>query len=297
MADYDPFAGTLNNNQSGGDDPFKGTISTDPIPKSENILQKAIQGINPNAVAYSMAGGTAPTDIGGFLASKFMGQPQAVQSPMVQSEGMRQEGLNTVQNPLLKGALDIGSNPMTYAGLGAAGEATGNAAENIMNPSKFYGKKMAEMATSNPEGKVDFLPHIMNAIDDPVAGKLIDKAKILERFGGTSLGEGGAVSEKLSNLSPQDSQEVVNALKSEVTKAVKEGTLKPKELGVGKLLGNLSQAQNEAFEGFKSAKFGYGLGKNTQKLAKGALKTALLGGEFKAGSDLIGPTIKHLFGL
>ena len=73
--DYDPFASTLNNQDFGDSDPFKGTLSTDAIPKSENLLQRAANKLlQPTIDSLAQAvGGTLTTEatclVRNFLAN------------------------------------------------------------------------------------------------------------------------------------------------------------------------------------------------------------------------------------
>lgn len=253
----------------------------------QGLLDKVAKSISPQQIGYEIAGGTAPGDIGLGLGAMATGRPfSSGMNIAAQAEGMRKKAVGG--NVLL----DIATDPLTYGALGMAGPKIGRAAEHIFRPSKVFGEKLAQKS-----GTVDFLPKIMEAMRDPVAGKVIEKSKVLEKFGGTTLGKGGSVSEKLSNLSAKDSQNVINALKDEVTLAVKENRLKPKQLEIGKLFGDLSRAQNEAFKGMKGAKFAYGLGKNIQKGIKGVAGTALVGGGFESGRRIAGDTLKKVFGL
>lgn len=282
MGNFDDLVPGNNKSNGGNFDEF---ISTTPIPKAENILQRAVQSTQQS---FQPQGGYSNPMIQAMSQSN----PAMAGYNVLHNfkSGMIQDAMPN--NPVGKVATDVATDPESYIGLGGATKAVGEIGSNILNPSKAYGK-----ALSSAKGTVDFLPHIMQAIDDPVAGKLIEKSGIMEKFGGSILGEGGAPIEKLSNLSAEDSQGVVNSLKDEVTKAVREGTLKPKQLEVGKLFGNLSDAQNEAFDGMKNAKWNYGAGKSIQKGAKRAIGAAILGGGFESGKDMVAPFVKHLFGL
>lgn len=290
MGNFDDLIPSSHSKTSGNFDEF---IPTSKIPKPENFLQQAIKSIQQTQMPSTMPGYNPQNplqmaaQVGNSVINNSLGPAYNIANNMKSN----MIGDAMPNNPVGAGAVDIATNPLTYVGLSGAGKVAGETAANVLNPSKVFGEKLASQ-----NGTVDFFPHIMKAIDDPVAGKLIDKAGILDKFGGTVLGEGGMPTEKLSNLSAEDSQNVINSLKDEVTKAVKEGTLKPKQLQVGKLFGDLSDAQNDAFEGMKDAKFGYGLGKNTQKIASGAFKKIITGSEIGAGGGLAWSAIKHLFG-
>jgi hypothetical protein len=91
-----------------------------------DVLSSLLSNINLNQVAYSIAGGTAPQDIGGALANKITGQNSGIGGVAPQAEDMRQSSINTTtQDPLSRIALSIVTDPMTYVGLGASKEAIG----------------------------------------------------------------------------------------------------------------------------------------------------------------------------
>ena len=197
----------------------------------------------------------------------------------------------TRDNPWASIPLNIVSDPMTIAGGGAALKSIPKTVGNFINPSKAFGKGIDALQKSNPTKKVDFFKVINNALDDPGAKKVLEKSGVIEKYGGQSIEEGGAVSERLSNLSLKESQNLVNDVKSGVKKAIKEGHVNPKEIGIAKMFKELSQAQRKAFEGFKGVQRGYGAAKNVGKFVKknvGKFVTgSVLGAGAKTGYDLL----------
>lgn len=279
----------------------------DEIKSPENILQRAVKSIiQPMAQAsgdvYSGIQNNSPWQIlrgyGKGMYAPYqgvMGAKNELLEPLNQAES---KAFGPTVGAGFKMMNEIATDPLTYIGgepaikgIQKAGNETGNFIKMAINPSKQYGKKLAEQA-----GTVDYHTPIMHSLDNPGVQKLVEKANILKRFGGREFGEGGAVSEKLANLTAKDSQEVINALKSEVPQAVKEGILKPKQLEVGKLLGNLSKAQNKAFPAMKGTKFAYGASQGVRDLAESGLKRVIAGSELGAGGSLAYNIFRRLFG-
>lgn len=85
------------------------------------VIGQLLSKVNPNQIAYSVAGGTAPQDIGGALADKITGKKSMIGGIAPQAEGMRMAGVNSItQDPISNMALNIITDPMTYAGLGVS---------------------------------------------------------------------------------------------------------------------------------------------------------------------------------
>jgi len=172
-------------------------------------------------------------------------------------------------------------DPRTYAGLALGSEGVtkgvGKVIGGIKNPSKAFGQGITNLQEAAPNQKVDFLGIIRNSMDDPKAAKVLDKSGVLEKFGGTKLTPEGTVSENLSNLTLQESQDLVNAVKDGVRVAVKEGHVKPTEIGIAKMFSELSKAQKTAFKGFDKVKRNYGVAKTVGKAASKYGKRAAIG--------------------
>lgn len=248
------------------------------VPKAENILQRALK---PIIKAYT--------------------DPQLSMIPGAQGYFAAQGGRESIiddqiKDPIASFALKTISDPTMWVAGKAAGKGVGDFVENVKDPSSVFGKKIDALQAANPTKRVDFLKTILNASDDPATKKVIDKSGIMSRFGGRTLTPEGGVTENLSNLTLKDSQELINAMKSEVRQAVKEGIVKPKEIGIAKMFGELPKAQDEAFEGFKGARKFYGVGKNIGKATKAAKKTAITGAVLGATGTVGHSFIKSLFG-
>lgn len=266
----------------------------DEIQKPENILQRASKGIleNPQQTGYELASGTAPGDLGMGLGMMAAGQPFSKGlNQSAQLEGQREAEVGKVKNPLLRAGLGIASDPMTWAGALMGGAKTAKAGEFLLNPSKGYGKAL------EAAGKVDFHGPIMQALDDPLAAKVIEKSGIMEKFGGVHLGEGGASSPRLSNLTLKESQDVTNLIKGGVSKAVVEGEhLAPKHIPITSLFSKLSEAQN-VVPGMRGAKRMYGIAKEVPQVIGKAAKRALLGSEIGGGIQMGEGLVRKIFGL
>ena len=234
------------------------------IPKAENVLTRALKATTP-----SMTSGIG------------MANPLA---PLMTARTMKEDVVNkNVKNPFTAGLVNFATDPLTYGGgFGAAKGASAVAkAPKQMFGSAGFGKRMAKLQSKSPDSRVNYMDIISRHSDDPVVKKVIDKSGVMEKFGGSVMEEGGAVSEKLKNLSLQDSQDFLNALKDEVRQAVKVGNIKPKELGVSRMFSDLVKAQDAVFQGFKGARRTYGLFKN---VGKGIKRAAPWAGYSAAGT-------------
>lgn len=224
------------------------------VPSAENILQKAAK-----AATGAMGMGT-------------MGFANPL-GPIQAGYGARDSVIDeTVKDPIANFGVKVGTDPLSWMGAGAAAKGAEELVSNVKNPSGAFGKGIERLQGASPDKRVDFFHIINNAIDDPMAKKVIDKSGILDSFGGTKLTDVGTLSENLSNLTLQESQDLVNAMKSGVRQAVKEGTVKPTEIGIAKMFSELSKAQKGTFEGFDKVAKNYGAGKNMGKFLKTAGK-------------------------
>lgn len=264
------------------------------VDKPQNILQRASQAIlqNPRQVGYEVAGGTLPGDVGMGLGMMATGHPfSSGLNQAAKAETMREGEVSKVQNPLLQVGLDMATDPMTWAGFGIGGKKTADTAGFLMNPSKGYGQAL------EAAGNVDFHVPIMDALSDPLASKVLDKSGVMDKFGGIHLGEGGASSPRLSNLTLKESQDIINLIKGGVSKAVVEGEhLAPKHIPITTLFSKLSEAQNTV-PGISGAKKMYGIAKEVPEVVGKVAKRALLGSEIGGGYEVGKGLIKKIFGL
>ena len=247
------------------------------VPKSQNILQRIATSIIQNVPK-------APLGVQANLNFPFLPQMPMDNPVMDDAMDAANEPL-TKGNPFLKAAIPMAGNVLagTAMGGGAVLKGAKGAVENAKNPSKVLGRKIGELQSASPDKRVDFLKIMMGAMDDPKAGKVIEKSGIMSKYGGNTMDEAGAVTENLSNLKLQQSQDLLNDLKDGLRQAVKEGTVKSSERGIAKMLGDSVKAQDSVFQGFKSARGGYGFGKNLSKAAKTVKKQAVRGAAYGAG--------------
>ena len=250
---------------------------------ASSAIQSGLQGAgNPLGVSVNPSFPFMPT-LPGDIPAMSSGMEEA-QMPITQGDPMAQAGM-ALGSGLLAGGKMV-AKPMSRGISGVA--------KNLRNPSKVFGESIERLQSSKPSQKVDFFSIINNALEDPMAKKILDKSKVLQRYGGRNLEEGGAISERLSNLSLKESQDLVNAVKSSIRKAVRKGDVGSNEIGISKMFKDLSEAQRSAFEGFKGAQKGYGIGKNVgqavkkapRNFAKAAITGAGLGVGGKVGYDI-----------
>lgn len=248
------------------------------VPATENILQRAakvVTSISPQQVGYEMMGGTAPSDIGMGLGMAATGQPfSSGLNPMAQAEGMREGAVG--DNPLL----GIATDPMTYAGMGGVGKGAVGLGKSLMKPSKAYGQ-----ALSKAPGKVDFLKIISKHEGDPIVQKVLKKANIFKKYGGSNLEEGGAMSEKLANLSAKESQNLINDVKLGKDALVQGKRIRPNEIGLAEFFSDLSKVQSK-LPGVGGAKKMYGVAKNVGKFVKSNVGKLATGSVIGAGAKL-----------
>lgn len=265
----------------------------DKKPHFQNILQNAAKSIG----AAAQAGMQNASPLGVKVNPSFPFLPQMpTDSPALQA------GMDEAQMPITKG------NPFAQAGMGLASnllaggilggkqavKGVGETVGDLRQPSKAFGRKIGSMQKSEPGKRVDFLNIISEGMNDPKASKVIEKSGVMGKYGGSSLGEGGSVSENLSNLSLKDSQDLINSLKDGVRQAVKEGVVKPTEIGISKMFGELAKAQ-QVFSGMKVARGAYGFAKKSGKAASSLKKNFVRGASYGAGLGAGGTAIAYPF--
>jgi len=269
--------------------PIGGSVKS--IPAHENVLGKAAkmamgsinEGMNPSASTE----GSNPLSTALNMGVSGMSASTPWQQRMGQN--MQSSIINeSTENPMGRLGMHLATDIGTGLMLGGPGMAkgAGEMVENVKNPSKVFGRKLGSLQSANPKGKVDFLSILSRASDDPMAGKVLQKSGVLEKFGGQNLGEGGMPIDKLANLTLEDSQNLLNDIKAGVRKAVKEGDVKSTEIGIAKMFKELAEAQKATFPGLQSAKSSYGFAKNLGKGVKSVAKVGALGAAAGAGGTL-----------
>lgn len=259
------------------------------IPKTENLLSRAAKiGMEPFM--------SKPPD----MAHPFQSSIDSTMGGLKRTPGLGsymqahdvKSGL--IDNP----ALDIASDPETYLGAGAVFKGIKNAPRVFKNKfgSKGFGKSMEKLQSKSPDSRVNYFDVVMRHSDNPSVKKVMEKAGVMDKFGGQSMDEAGATSEKLANLSLQESQDFLNAIKDEVRQAVKIGNIKPKELGVSRFISDLVSSQDKAFKGFSGARKSYGLYKKVGKAGKAISKASLTGAGLYAGGRLGHEAVKAFIG-
>jgi len=252
------------------------------VQPSENILQRASK-----VVQSAMSAGMQNMSPLGVQANpKFPFFPTMPTDSSAMSAGMSEANM-----PITKGnqTADIGiglASGLLAGGklsAGAVGKKVGAGVANLKNPSKVFSEKISGM-----KGKVDFFKVINDALDDPDAAKILKKSGVIKKYGGSTVDEAGAMTDKLSNLSPQDSQNILNRVKDSVTLTVRKGNVSSSQLGIQKLITGMSKAQESALEGIKEAKHSYGFAKEFGKGLKKYGKKALSGASWTGGAGLVG---------
>lgn len=270
------------------DAPSGGSISS--IPKTENIFQKitsAITSLSPQAAnpQHPFQSGIGATTQGLKQVPGLSGYMQGHEA----KSGVINDAMPG--NPVGAIATDFISDPETWIGANGLAEGAKNTYKNIKNPSKFFGEGIDRLQSKNPSQRVDFFKIINDSLSDPKASKVLEKSGVLDRFGGTRSNEFGTLTDRLSELTLQDSQDLVNSLKDGVRQAVKEGTVKPSERGIAKMFSELSKAQKSSFQGFDKVARDYGVGKNLGKFASSASKRFINGLPWGAGVGASGGVI------
>lgn len=298
-------------------------ISNQPPDNWQNVLHQASRSvIDSNRQAQAGASeflrnpmGGADSYMKGFnnpqgsetFANQFIRQDMEKNPGMIEDKNTIPAFLQTLPSNLIGSQVDMMANPLQAAS-GAAigkyggplikgiaespvGKAVGNFGEFISNPSAGYGKAL------KVPGNVDFHAPVMEALNDPLAAKVIDKSGIMEKYGGIKLGEGGSSSPRLSNLNGQEAQDIINKIKGGLSKTVVDGEhLAPKHLPITNLLSQLSEAQNE-LPGMTGAKRFYGVAKEVPEVIGKIAKRALLGSQLGGGYEIGAGLVKKIFGL
>jgi len=264
---------------------FEDIDSQPTIDHPENILQRASK-------AMQQAYNSTPLSAYG----KVMGAKNKFLDPMLREDQLLNEsmpevipGTKGIQNAM-HGATNwltrnVFTDPLNYMaaeGITKVGSSAvrgiGKVGRSVFNPSKVYGE-----ALDSSKGKVNFLDVIYKHSDDPAVKKVLEKSGVIEKYGGTSLGEGGSVTEKLSNLSQRQAQNLINDVKVGESRAMLSGdVVKSNKVGLSKFFSDLSRAQGQADPSMKGAKALYGFSKGIKKVGKDLSKKAVSGAEWGA---------------
>ena len=249
--------------------------------------QESFGGIQPTENLLQRMGKAAMQP---FMPDAFgkPGMNQALQmsgmAPYMGARGAQEELLNEIENPIARFGAGVVSDPLSWMGGSAVAKGAGKVAKSVIKPSTVYGE-----AVSKAPGKVNFLQIISKHSDDPIVKKVLDKAGIVEKYGGRTLGEGGSVSDNLANLTSEQAQNLINDMKVGQTKGFLTGDLvKSDKVNLSKFFGDLSKAQNEALPGMKGAKKLYGFSKGVGKFAKKYGRAAATGVATGAGLGIGG---------
>lgn len=239
--------------------------------RAENILQKAAKAVMTIAQPDVQVNSQFPflPKIGGI-------------SQNVYDAGMdiTSDKLTDTGHPVAASAVPIASSLLSGVALGAKplARGAGKLGKSLFKPSETYGE-----ALNKSTGKVNFLDIISKYSDDPAVAKVLKKSKIVEKYGGQSLEEGGAVSEKLANLSAKESQNLINDVKLGKEVLLSGKRIRSNEVGLAKFFSELSKAQTES-TGLGTAKKLYGVSKNVGKFVKRNVGNFVTGSVIGAGA-------------
>lgn len=262
----------------------------------QNVLTKAAKSVVDSAIK------PGPFGLPGPLFAQTRGYEALSGMKDEAIEGTVGKSNTAMFGPTAGGALTFGAkmatDPLAWVGGGAAKSGAnklGSAYKNIKNPSKAFGESMKSISKSNPEARVNFSDIINRASEDRVAKKVIDKSGVLDKFGGRTLTKDATLSENLSSMNLEDSQTLINDIKASLRNSLKDGSaVKSTEIGLTKMLGELSSATKKAFPGIEKVRSSYGravnIGEGIKKAGKvattGAITGLGLGAGGKAGYEI-----------
>ena len=240
------------------------------IPKSENVLQRAIKSINPNQVGYEVAQGKGPLDIGmGLGRMATGGKFSSGMNISSQAEGMRKEGAG--DNWLL----DIASDPTTYGGTGGALKGIGSGAKKlfpyISKEARVGFTKGVEKSLKSRRGALTRgFTHSLNK-----SKAKVDLSDILD--------EGSEITE----FTMKEAQDLKNAISQGIPDAVKSSIkIDPKHFGDRRIAGLISDRMKKADSEMASVIDKYGKHAENFKSAISPIKGAR-GSENIFGSNLV----------
>lgn len=271
--------------------------SEDKPEHSENILQRVAKSLG----AAAQSGMKNMSPLGVSVNPKFPFMPQMPTDSPALSSGMDEAQMPiTKGNPWAQAGMGIASNLLASTfpggGAGAVAKKAGEGISNLKNPSAFLGKNIEKIQGQNNGKGVNFLDIISRHQGDQFVDKVLEKSGVLEKFGGSTMDDVGAVTDNLSNLPLQKSQDLINDIKVGLTNTLKEGNYKSNQRGLASLLTNLGKAQESVFPGYKGAKSAYGFAKNVGKAVSKTKKTAITGAALGAGGTLAHSFVKSMVG-
>lgn len=265
------------------------------VPRTESFLKNAMRvGTKTAGAMFSQPKFDPQHPFQSAIASTtgFQGAPGMASYQMAErGKGVLAEEV-APDNPLGQMAFSVASDPTTYIGAGGAAKGLKGAISNLKNPSKAFGQGITKLQEASPKQRVDFLGIIRNSMNNSKAAKVLEKSGVIEKYGGTKLTSEGTISENLSNLTLQESQDFVNSIKDGVRIAVKEGNVKPTEIPIAKMFSELSKAQRSAFQGFRGVQKRYGISKTIGKSVSKYGKTAATGAALAAGGSAAAAALK-----
>lgn len=294
----DTYAGALKTTPSNS--PSGGLQS---IQNPNAFLQKLSELATPRQMGYSVAGGTTPQDVGGFFASKVLGRNSGVGGIVPQAEGMRQNEVNRIPDPILRGMTDYLTMPETWVlpveGGVQGAEAIGNSTltktgrMNLLDEvtrqvksakptaSAEMGDELSALESMYPGKKVNFGGPIAKAYMDPNMQAILDEFPNIR---------------DAQDLSLTDSQSMINDLRESFPQRVWNGKVKPSERHMLDLSDMLSGAQDEAFPEMADAvRPKYGVVAEAQKKVPNVLQ-AIAGKSDPMARDVQDEAMKVLIG-
>ena len=217
------------------------------IPKTENVLQRAVNAFSPQQIGYQAASGQLPM-LGASAGSAMMGGPKEVGlSAAGQGEGIRQRGLEGIKNPFGRFALDVATDPMTYAG---GSEAMVGAARGLKKVFPY----------TNKEAKVGFTKGIEKSLVKRRNALTRGYGRKLERSKATvDLSDIVEPGSDFTHFTMKEAQDLKNAISSGIPDAVKKGVkINPKHFANRETAGMITDAMKKADPGFAETIGKYG---------------------------------------
>lgn len=259
------------------------------VQPSENVFTRALGSIGRQAgsmldLPQQEQASSTPFEAGLSAVGKFR---NPLHGPSLESSrapetafGELGSDIMNIQDPVARGVTSTALNIIPQALVGGVKgfKPAVKLSRSIIKPSAVYGE-----ALSKP-GKVNFLEIIHKYSDDPTVSKVLNRSKVVKKYGGSSLGEGGAVSERLSNLTPKQSQDLINDVKLGKDALVSGKRIKPNEVKLSEFFSELSKAQNAGVEGIEGSKKLFGFSKNIGRVAKSTVGKVAAGSLFGAGA-------------
>ena len=205
------------------------------IPKTENVLQRAVNTFSPQQIGYQAASGQLPM-LGASVGSAMTGGPKEVGlSAAGQGEGIRQRGLEGIKNPFGRFALDVATDPMTYVG---GGEAIGGIGKGLKKVFPYTNK---EARVGFTRGVEKSLVKRRNALTRGYSRKLEGSKATVDL---SDIVEPGS---DFTHFTMKEAQDIKNAITTGIPDAVKKGVkINPKHFASRETAGMISDAMKKA---------------------------------------------------